>query len=121
MVLKTLKQVIQLLKKQDYGTLLAADQLVKQIKVPEKGSIFEGFVEKPISFPPTYKFTPMTSHYDRRRQGKQRIPAWCDRIIHRTNGQSGNIRQHFYQAASLLSSDHKPVVALYELLVSSKK
>jgi hypothetical protein len=41
---------------------------------------------------------------------KQRIPAWCDRILYRGAGMS----PWLYGRSELLTSDHKPVKALYD-------
>lgn len=37
------------------------------------------FHEAQITFPPTYKFNQLSSRYDT--SAKQRVPAWCDRIL----------------------------------------
>lgn len=37
------------------------------------------FYESPITFPPTYKFNHLSQAYDT--SAKQRVPAWCDRIL----------------------------------------
>eukprot|EP00948_MAST-09A_sp_MAST-9A-sp1_P000992 g992.t1 len=37
------------------------------------------------AFNPTYKYIAGTSSYDNRPEKKQRVPAWCDRILYRVN------------------------------------
>jgi phosphatidylinositol-bisphosphatase len=89
------------------------------------GRSFQGFVEGPLTFRPTYKFQQGTSHYEQRAEKKLRAPAWCDRILWRTNMLSGingeqHLRQIYYGSVdSLISSDHKPVHALFEIAVKS--
>ena len=42
-------------------------------------SVFQGFNESPLFFPPTYKYQPNTDLYECRPDKKLRAPAWCDR------------------------------------------
>jgi hypothetical protein len=44
---------------------------------------FQGFLEGPISFKPTYRYIAGADAYDRRPDGKLRCPSWCDRILWR--------------------------------------
>ena len=84
------------------------------------GRSFHGFVEAPLSFRPTYKFQPGTSSYESRPEKKLRAPAWCDRILWRASPGTdpAHVRQLFYGSVDgLQSSDHKPVVALFEAAV----
>lgn len=50
----------------------------------DSGSIFEGFIEGILTFPPTYKYLHNSPEYDRRPDKKARCPAWCDRVLWRT-------------------------------------
>jgi inositol polyphosphate 5-phosphatase INPP5B/F len=89
------------------------------------GRSFQGFIEGPLTFRPTYKYQQGTSNYEQRAEKKLRAPAWCDRILWRTNMLSGingeqHLRQLYYGSVdSLVSSDHKPVHALFEIAVKS--
>lgn len=60
----------------DLAGLAKFDQLSSRMK---SGSIFPGFTEGPLEFPPTYKFDPGSSIYDT--SEKQRVPSWTDRIL----------------------------------------
>merc|ERR1739842_223607 len=76
--------VYTMIEQKMYAQLLALDQLKCQ-KV--HGNAFDGFEEFHINFAPTYKFK-MGGHkyaYDKR---KNRMPAWCDRILWKTHGRS---------------------------------
>ena len=45
---------------------------------------------------------------------KSRIPAWCDRVLHRGD----NLRQINYTTAPLRFSDHRPVYATFQCTIS---
>jgi hypothetical protein len=45
---------------------------------------------------------------------KARIPAWCDRVLHKGD----NLRQIDYNIAPLRFSDHRPVYATFQCTVS---
>ncbi|KAM8873461.1 inositol polyphosphate 5-phosphatase K [Synchiropus picturatus] len=98
-------------------------------------SILEGFLEGPLTFPPTYKFDVGSHTYDT--SAKKRKPAWTDRILWRLRrtgspvpthnaalqrgltswlGGATKVTQHVYQShMSFTISDHKPVSALFSL------
>ncbi|KAI7859954.1 Endonuclease/exonuclease/phosphatase [Circinella umbellata] len=65
------------------------------------------FQESPINFLPTYKYDPGTDYYDR--SEKKRVPAWCDRILYRSN----NVQSLFYKRHEVLASDHRPISGGY--------
>lgn len=73
------------------------------------GNVFAELEEGKIKFPPSYKFKVGTSEYD---SDKVRIPSWCDRILFRGE----QVQQVFYNSVmSPLTSDHKPVVSLFNV------
>ncbi|RKP10570.1 Endonuclease/exonuclease/phosphatase, partial [Thamnocephalis sphaerospora] len=104
------------LKQGSMDTLLEHDQLLQQRRVK---SVFEGFEEGTITFPPTYKFDVGTNNYDT--SEKQRTPSWCDRILWRSrSGAAKYIKQQRYSShPELLSSDHKPVSAEFDVQVKT--
>jgi len=89
---------------------------------------FKGFREAKITFPPTYKYDPGTQQFDT--SSKQRAPAYTDRILYkfrwpnlpRRNSaavMAGNnnlpvIPLAYDSVNSIVSSDHKPVWALFK-------
>jgi hypothetical protein len=84
------------------------------------GGAFQGFSEGPIRFAPTYKYDNGTTQYDT--SEKMRVPAWTDRILYSGNAVglglksvNGQLKQSSYDRAELLSSDHRPVKALFEV------
>eukprot|EP01032_Pedospumella_encystans_P014590 gene14590-16746_t len=76
-----------------------------------KGNVFQGFDEGVLEFAPTYKYQPGTDMYDRRPEKKIRAPAWCDRVLWRSENPKA-VRQVNYRCAQLHPSDHKPVSSL---------
>ncbi|KAF0685523.1 hypothetical protein As57867_022536, partial [Aphanomyces stellatus] len=101
-------------EKRNFDLLLSRDQLNQE---REKGNVFQGFEEGPITFAPTYKFQAGTSFYDRRPEKKVRAPAWCDRILWKAQPDTVKLR-HYGAAMELDMSDHKPVGAQFLIKVN---
>jgi len=107
-------KVIELIQKKKWNSLVKRDQLFLQIR--EKKA-FVGFKENQIRFQPTFKFVPDSNEYDK---VKKRIPSYCDRVLWKVNGKKTQKKIVFdclgYAALTdQTMSDHKPVVAVFEL------
>lgn len=101
------EQAIQLIKAGNWGELRRLDQLISQ-KTKNPSFSLCRFEEGLLSFRPTYKYDVGTSDYDS--SEKNRVPAWCDRILFR--GKSIQVLQ--YEANNeVYISDHKPVFGTY--------
>jgi hypothetical protein len=61
-----------------YFILKKHDQLLNQLS-SNVGFGLRGFHEGPLDFFPTFKYDRVSPMYDT--SEKQRIPAWCDRVI----------------------------------------
>jgi hypothetical protein len=86
----------------------ANDQLAAQ---RAKGRVFRGFAEGAVEFPPTYKFDAGTDAYDT--SEKKRVPSWTDRVLFKP---CAAVRLKRYDSVrSLRTSDHRPVLALFEI------
>ncbi|URE36858.1 inositol-1,4,5-trisphosphate 5-phosphatase' [Musa troglodytarum] len=99
----------ELLKKQDWQSLVEKDQLRVQQKA---GGVFAGWEEGRIRFPPTYKYISNSDIYDMNSansRDKRRTPAWCDRILWRGKG----MKQMWYVRGESRFSDHRPVCSLF--------
>ncbi|EGD85428.1 hypothetical protein H112_06330 [Trichophyton rubrum D6] len=104
------ERVRPLIESGDIDALYQHDQLNLQMVA---GLAFQYYMEGPVTFPPTYRYDNGTDEYDT--SEKQRIPAWCDRILWR-----GRIlRQLAYKTAPLKFSDHRPVYATFECEIST--
>uniref|UniRef100_A0A7S3JQC5 Inositol polyphosphate-related phosphatase domain-containing protein n=1 Tax=Aureoumbra lagunensis TaxID=44058 RepID=A0A7S3JQC5_9STRA len=85
------------------------DELTQQIQAEAS---FTGFIEPPISFPPTYKFDPGTTQYDTSK--KRRVPSWTDRILFSPDG----IAPYEYNyIPSVTTSDHRVVYAKFTVMI----
>lgn len=99
-----------LVRANDLSTLYENDQLNLQMVA---GLAFPYFSESRITFPPTYKYDIQSDEYDS--SEKSRIPAWTDRILRK----GSNLRQIDYNAAPLRFSDHRPVYANFECIITT--
>ncbi|MCE0482474.1 hypothetical protein HAX54_041271 [Datura stramonium] len=109
----------ELIKKKNWSALQEFDQLGKEL---EDGGVFQGWKEGNIEFAPTYKYS--FSNCNRYSGGlpsrageKQRTPAWCDRILWYGKG----VKQLTYFRSESKFSDHRPVSALFSVIVEDKK
>lgn len=107
--------VITLIKKNSLNYLLNNDQFYK-IKNSERD--FNIINEGRICFNPTYKFMKGINDYDYNEK-KIRVPSWTDRIFYiNKNG----IKNIMYNSINTLNySDHKPVVAVFEIFCKNNQ
>ncbi|THH32183.1 hypothetical protein EUX98_g2010 [Antrodiella citrinella] len=99
----------------NYAHLYAQDQLLKEMST-NRGFRLRAFLEGPLTFPPTYKYDRRSSTYDS--SEKSRAPAWCDRILWRSNDQS-RVEQMHYRRYEANVSDHRPISAGFKMTVKS--
>ncbi|XP_060687579.1 synaptojanin-2-like isoform X1 [Hemiscyllium ocellatum] len=127
------EEILHHIKGQDWKTLQVYDQLQHQ---KTENKIFKDFFEGTINFAPTYKYDVGTDVYDT--SDKCRTPAWTDRVLlWRKNWSCDtfgiDLRECEYEAgteekkmwppadllyygrAELKASDHKPVLAVFEV------
>lgn len=92
----------------DLEELSKRDQLLEA-----KGTrqAFLGYQESMLVFLPTYKYDFRSQIYDT--SEKMRVPAWTDRILYKSN-YPFKMDLVLYDRAELLTSDHRPVFALFE-------
>ena len=93
-----------------FGTLLDRDQLNHQ-RVRRK-RVFQGFSEGKIAHKPTFKYDPGSDTFDS--SSKQRIPAFCDRILFKGRGLA---QEAYTSIQGVRHSDHRPVWSTFELEV----
>ncbi|ORX91661.1 DNase I-like protein [Basidiobolus meristosporus CBS 931.73] len=100
------QKVLELIGRQEWDKLYENDQLQRE-QSQNLAFMLRSFTEGPIQFAPTYKYNPLSNTYDT--SEKQRIPAWCDRILYRGE----RIQQHSYDRHELTNSDHRPISAVF--------
>ncbi|KAH3676140.1 hypothetical protein WICMUC_002162 [Wickerhamomyces mucosus] len=109
---RTNDQVREAIFEKNLSYLLEEDQLSKDM---DQNKSFQFFIEKDITFPPTYKFDKGTDNYDT--SEKFRIPAWTDRIL--AHGKSNHLKQLSYDSVPEIKfSDHRPVYATFKAMVT---
>ncbi|RWS31704.1 72 kDa inositol polyphosphate 5-phosphatase-like protein [Leptotrombidium deliense] len=109
-ILRTI-QLATLTSIPSFEFLMPKDQLLQAI---EKGTVFYGFTEAAINFPPTYKYTVGGDDYD---PSSQRVPSYTDRILYKCK-KNGIVDCKFYDSIpKVKSSDHRPVFAVMEVIL----
>lgn len=94
----------------EWNKLLQLEQLHGQIGRNPNFCLGK-FLEAPLAFPPTYKYDRGTGDFDT--SDKQRVPAWCDRILYRGK----NVSVDHYDSIVSYHSDHRPVTGVFTLKV----
>jgi phosphatidylinositol-bisphosphatase len=112
---ETIKQWANLYQLQE---LTSKDQLCNQRK---QKKVFEDFQEGELTFKPTYKYDPGTDNWDT--SEKSRAPAWCDRVLWRTQAEDDVALLDYTSHPKMIISDHKPVSALFnvKLMIPDKE
>jgi hypothetical protein len=102
--------IVARVQSESYRELLATDQLAREMAA---GRVFVGFSEAAIEFPPTFKVTKGVAGLS---YGMKRSPAWCDRVLVRSNlpHRAAELGA-YYACPSVATSDHKPVAAAMRL------
>lgn len=90
----------------DIDAILQHDELTQNMSL----DLFNGYVESPISFPPTYKLSCQNVY------SKKRLPAYCDRILYKYDPDV-QVNCEYYSSCEVFGSDHLPVVGMFEILV----
>lgn len=104
------KMVDRLLLDDMHEVLVFNDQL--RIERAKK-AVFDGFMEGPLHFRPTYKFDKNSATYDS--SVKMRVPSWTDRVLYRSLHDATMVLKRYDSIDSIRTSDHRPVVAVFEV------
>mmetsp|Transcript_4416 Transcript_4416/g.13391 ORF Transcript_4416/g.13391 Transcript_4416/m.13391 type:complete len:772 (+) Transcript_4416:139-2454(+) len=103
-------EVMHLIHKKDWKTLARYDQLRIEM---DASRVAPGFEEGALNFAPTYKYEADQDRYKMDEEGGiHRTPSWTDRILWRTHL---GVRLQAYKRHNVLSSDHRPVSAVFEV------
>uniref|UniRef100_A0A8C8VLK9 phosphatidylinositol-3,4,5-trisphosphate 5-phosphatase n=1 Tax=Pelusios castaneus TaxID=367368 RepID=A0A8C8VLK9_9SAUR len=116
------ENIIQKIRQQQYSKLLISDQLLIE-KKDEK--VFLQFEEEEITFAPTYRFERATrekyAYTKQKATGmKYNLPSWCDRVLWKSYPKVHVVCQSYGCTTDIMTSDHSPVFATFEVGVTSQ-
>ncbi|XP_053167268.1 phosphatidylinositol 3,4,5-trisphosphate 5-phosphatase 1 isoform X2 [Hemicordylus capensis] len=116
------ENIVQKIKQQQYPELLAFDQLLVERKDQK---VFLQFEEEEISFAPTYRFERNTREnyvYTKQKATgmKYNLPSWCDRVLWKSYPLVHVVCQSYGCTSDIMTSDHSPVFATFEVAVTSQ-
>eukprot|EP01062_Namystynia_karyoxenos_P066181 TRINITY_DN6017_c0_g1_i1.p1 TRINITY_DN6017_c0_g1~~TRINITY_DN6017_c0_g1_i1.p1 ORF type:complete len:595 (+),score=143.41 TRINITY_DN6017_c0_g1_i1:82-1866(+) len=126
-------ECVRLVEQKQWEALLARDQLRAVYASPVNP--YQGFADalaEVPTFAPTYKYVPGAHHYDTAEGGKQRTPAWCDRLLWWTRtgeacpddpaaATAGSARLRYFRRIEYLTSDHRPVAGQFTVWVPAPR
>uniref|UniRef100_A0A673CWR8 phosphatidylinositol-3,4,5-trisphosphate 5-phosphatase n=1 Tax=Sphaeramia orbicularis TaxID=375764 RepID=A0A673CWR8_9TELE len=110
------------IKQQQYQELLNKDQLSME---KNDGKVFLHFDEEEITFAPTYRFERDTrekyAYTKAKATGtKYNLPSWCDRVLRKSYPLVHVACQAYGCTNDIMTSDHSPVFASFEVGVASQ-
>uniref|UniRef100_A0A674I2H5 phosphatidylinositol-3,4,5-trisphosphate 5-phosphatase n=1 Tax=Terrapene triunguis TaxID=2587831 RepID=A0A674I2H5_9SAUR len=116
------ENIIQRIKQQQYPELLGFDQLLMEKKDQK---VFLQFEEEEITFAPTYRFERNTrekyAYTKQKATGmKFNLPSWCDRVLWKSYPMVHVVCQSYGCTSDIMTSDHSPVFATFEVGVTSQ-
>ncbi|XP_015236478.1 PREDICTED: phosphatidylinositol 3,4,5-trisphosphate 5-phosphatase 1 isoform X1 [Cyprinodon variegatus] len=116
------EDIVAKIKQQQYQYLLGRDQLNKE---RNDGKVFLHFEEEEITFPPTYRFERDTrekyAYTKAKATGtKYNLPSWCDRVLRKSYPLVHVVCQAYGCTNDIMTSDHSPVFASFEVGVASQ-
>jgi hypothetical protein len=107
------KAVQEFLENNDIESMLENDQFIMEQLI---GLDIDNFFEGKIEFLPTYKFKIGSDNYD----FSDRIPSWTDRIIYKSKLNYDLIQLEYKTINEIRTSDHKPVLSVFKILLDEK-
>ncbi|XP_053178161.1 phosphatidylinositol 3,4,5-trisphosphate 5-phosphatase 1 isoform X1 [Scomber japonicus] len=116
------ENIVTKIKQQQYQELLGKDQLNME---RNDGKVFLHFDEEDITFPPTYRFERETrdkyAYTKAKATGtKYNLPSWCDRVLRKSYPLVHVVCQAYGCTTDIMTSDHSPVFASFEVGVASQ-
>ncbi|XP_072849500.2 phosphatidylinositol 3,4,5-trisphosphate 5-phosphatase 2 [Pogona vitticeps] len=117
-----IQEILNYINRKEFEPLLKVDQLNLE---KEKHKIFLRFSEEEITFPPTYRYERGSRdtyvwHKQKPTGVRTNVPSWCDRILWKSYPET-HINSNSYGCTDdIVSSDHSPVFAAFEVGVTSQ-
>uniref|UniRef100_H3AZW6 phosphatidylinositol-3,4,5-trisphosphate 5-phosphatase n=1 Tax=Latimeria chalumnae TaxID=7897 RepID=H3AZW6_LATCH len=114
--------ILNHIHKKDFETLLSVDQLNLE---KEKNKVFLRFNEEEINFPPTYRYERGSRDSYMWQKVKAtgvrvNVPSWCDRILWKSYPETHIVCNSYGCPDDIVTSDHSPVFATFEVGVTSQ-
>uniref|UniRef100_H3AZW7 phosphatidylinositol-3,4,5-trisphosphate 5-phosphatase n=1 Tax=Latimeria chalumnae TaxID=7897 RepID=H3AZW7_LATCH len=116
------QDILNHIHKKDFETLLSVDQLNLE---KEKNKVFLRFNEEEINFPPTYRYERGSRDSYMWQKVKAtgvrvNVPSWCDRILWKSYPETHIVCNSYGCPDDIVTSDHSPVFATFEVGVTSQ-
>ncbi|XP_068601758.1 phosphatidylinositol 3,4,5-trisphosphate 5-phosphatase 2A [Brachionichthys hirsutus] len=117
-----IQEILNYINRKEFDPLLKVDQLNLE---REKSKIFLRFAEEEISFPPTYRYergSRDTYVWQKQKATGMRtnVPSWCDRILWKSYPETHIVCNSYGCTDDVVTSDHSPVFATFEVGVTSQ-
>ncbi|XP_053564761.1 phosphatidylinositol 3,4,5-trisphosphate 5-phosphatase 2 [Bombina bombina] len=116
------QEILNYISRKEFDPLLKVDQLNLE---KEKNKIFLRFSEEEIVFPPTYRYEKGSRdtyvwHKHKPTGMRTNVPSWCDRILWKSYPETHIICNSYGCTDDIMTSDHSPVFATFEVGVTSQ-
>ncbi|XP_024863356.1 phosphatidylinositol 3,4,5-trisphosphate 5-phosphatase 2A isoform X2 [Kryptolebias marmoratus] len=117
-----IQEILNYINRKEFEPLLKVDQLNLE---REKNKVFLRFAEEEISFPPTYRYergSRDTYVWQKQKATGMRtnVPSWCDRILWKSYPETYTVCNSYGCTDDIVTSDHSPVFATFEVGVTSQ-
>ncbi|KAM4565813.1 phosphatidylinositol 3,4,5-trisphosphate 5-phosphatase 2A isoform 1-T2 [Odontesthes bonariensis] len=117
-----IQEILNYINRKEFEPLLKVDQLNLE---REKNKVFLRFAEEEISFPPTYRYergSRDTYVWQKQKATGMRtnVPSWCDRILWKSYPETHIVSNSYGCTDDIVTSDHSPVFATFEVGVTSQ-
>ncbi|KAM4628251.1 phosphatidylinositol 3,4,5-trisphosphate 5-phosphatase 2A [Polymixia lowei] len=117
-----IQEILNYINRKEFEPLLKVDQLNLE---REKNKVFLRFAEEEISYPPTYRYergSRDTYVWQKQKATGMRtnVPSWCDRILWKSYPETHIVCNSYGCTDDIVTSDHSPVFATFEVGVTSQ-
>ncbi|GAA6090569.1 phosphatidylinositol 3,4,5-trisphosphate 5-phosphatase 2A, partial [Tachysurus ichikawai] len=115
-------EILNYINRKEFDPLLKVDQLNLE---REKNKVFLRFAEEEITYPPTYRYergSRDTYVWQKQKATGMRtnVPSWCDRILWKSYHETHIVCNSYGCTDDIVTSDHSPVFATFEVGVTSQ-
>uniref|UniRef100_A0AAR2INB9 phosphatidylinositol-3,4,5-trisphosphate 5-phosphatase n=1 Tax=Pygocentrus nattereri TaxID=42514 RepID=A0AAR2INB9_PYGNA len=117
-----IQEILNYINRKEFEPLLKVDQLNLE---REKNKVFLRFAEEEITYPPTYRYergSRDTYVWQKQKATGMRtnVPSWCDRILWKSYPETHIVCNSYGCTDDIVTSDHSPVFATFEVGVTSQ-